>query len=87
MTNPLFCPRCKGNRTRFNRIKQIAEPIKLDALSGEVVNQYEDGIINDTFHNTYHGSDYLIQCASCGNIDEEHTFIKTAQVHPPGQKF
>ncbi|NBJ71427.1 MULTISPECIES: DNA alkylation repair protein [Clostridia] len=78
MQTPYCCPNCKTNKTRFNRIDQVAHPIKLNAQTGEIVESYEANQV-EAFHMKYQGPDYKIQCAACGVIEDEKTFIHFAQ--------
>lgn len=76
-----LCPRCKTNRMRFNKIEQRATSVKLDPESGEVVSVMEEGAM-DPFHLAYKGPEMRIQCAACGEIGDEETFIQFARSHP-----
>lgn len=78
MTSPYCCPNCKTNKTRFNLIAQVPQAVKMDPNTGEIVKEYEDGML-DPFHLPYRGPERKVQCAVCGLIDEEQAFIKRAE--------
>jgi len=78
MNSPYCCPNCKTNRSRFNIIKQIPQAVKLDPQSGEVIEEYTSSNISP-FHVPYKGPELRIQCAICGLIEDERTFIKFGQ--------
>ncbi|WP_377888840.1 DNA alkylation repair protein [Alkalihalobacillus sp. R86527] len=78
-----LCPRCKTNRSRFNKLEQKVTSIKMDPESGEVMSIMGEGEM-DPFHMEYRGPDYRIQCATCGEIADEETFIQFARSHPRG---
>jgi hypothetical protein len=75
MTTPYRCPNCKTNRSRFNLIQQVPQSVKMDPSSGEIIHEY---LLNELepFHLPYNGPDYKVQCAACGLIEDERTFIK-----------
>lgn len=78
MTSPYLCPNCKTNRSRFNIIEQVPKSVKLDPRSGEVLNEFSSETL-DAFHIPYKGPSYKVQCATCGLIEEERSFIKRAE--------
>lgn len=81
MTHKYLCPNCKTNRSRFNLIKQMATPIKVDPKSGEVTSGYNNEN-NAPFHVQYQGPDLRVQCGVCGLIEDENTFIQYAKYDP-----
>jgi hypothetical protein len=47
----------------------------MDPQSGEVVQEYSSNEL-EPFHLPYKGPEYKVQCAACGLIEDERTFIK-----------
>ncbi|MFC0524613.1 DNA alkylation repair protein [Pontibacillus salicampi] len=78
MSAPYLCPGCKTNRTRFNIIEQVAKSVKKNPQTGEVLEEYAEEIISP-MHLQYKGPDVRIQCAACGIIEDEISFIKRAE--------
>lgn len=81
MTHHYLCPNCKTNRSRFNLIEQIATPVKVDPVSGDLTNAYTNAN-TDAFHVPYQGPALRVQCGVCGLIEDEHTFIQFAKYDP-----
>ncbi len=79
MTMPYLCPKCTSNRTRFNIIDQHARPVKMDSVTGLIVEDYPDNVISDPFHMKYTGARYKVQCGMCGLLEDEVMFIKAAK--------
>jgi hypothetical protein len=75
MPTPYRCPNCKTNRSRFNLIQQVPQSVKMNPQSGEVVQEYSSNQL-EPFHLPYKGPEYKVQCAACGLIEDERTFIK-----------
>lgn len=75
MNSPYRCPNCKTNRSRFNIIQQVPQSIKMDPQTGNVLEEYSGEQLSP-FHMPYKGPDKRVQCAACGLVEDERTFIK-----------
>ncbi|WP_066299535.1 DNA alkylation repair protein [Bacillus sp. FJAT-29937] len=75
MSTPYCCPNCKTNRSRFNIIRQIPQPVKLDPHTGDIVEEFTSENLSP-FHMAYKGPEIKVQCGSCGLVEDERTFIK-----------
>ncbi|WP_409298263.1 DNA alkylation repair protein [Peribacillus sp. SCS-26] len=73
MEQPLRCPKCKTNRSRFNFIEQMPAYKKVDSVTGRVLEEYASESL-DPFHFRYNGPKYRIQCGTCGTVGDESTF-------------
>jgi hypothetical protein len=77
---PMLCPSCKTNRTRFNLIEQHARPVKMNPQTGSVEEEYTNENAGP-FHMMYTGPAYRVQCAACGLVENMEMFVKMAQSH------
>jgi hypothetical protein len=79
MTAPYRCPNCKTNKSRFNLIKQLPQSVKIDPNTGSIVEEYAEEQLTP-FHMAYKGPELRVQCAACGLIEDEKTFIKFGEM-------
>ncbi|MCQ6276611.1 DNA alkylation repair protein [Bacillus sp. V3B] len=79
MTTPYRCPNCKTNKSRFNLIQQIPQSVKMDPHTGNILEQYTLEELSP-FHMAYKGPEIKVQCAACGLIEDEKTFVKFGEM-------
>jgi hypothetical protein len=79
MTAPYRCPNCKTNKSRFNLIKQVPQSVKIDPNTGSIVEEFAEEQLTP-FHMAYKGPGLRVQCAACGLIEDEKTFIKFGEM-------
>lgn len=77
MPSVYLCPSCGTNRSRFNLIEQVVQPVRKDPQTGEIV---EILSFDDPFQLPYQGEKYRVQCGVCGLIESEHVFVKRGQL-------
>lgn len=78
MSHCYCCPNCKTNKTRFNLIEQVAHPVKKNPQTGEIIEEYSNETA-EPFHLLYKGPQYRVQCAACGLVEDENTFMAFGQ--------
>ena len=44
---PYFCPNCRSNRVKFSFIRQVSQDVMKDAISGEITEQSEEGLLDE----------------------------------------
>lgn len=59
---PMLCPSCKTNRTRFNILEQQVKPVKINPQTGQVEEEYTNETMN-AFHMVL--SRTYIPCPMC----------------------
>jgi len=79
MTTPYRCPNCKTNKSRFNLIKQVPQLVKMDPNTGNILEEFSEENLSP-FHMAYKGPELKVQCAACGLIEDEKTFIKFGEM-------
>lgn len=79
MTTPYRCPNCKTNKSRFNLIRQVPQSVKMDPHTGSIIEEYSSEELSP-FHMAYKGPELKVQCAACGLIEDEKTFVKFGEM-------
>jgi len=77
---PMLCPSCKTNRTRFNIIEQLPKAVKVNPQTGAIEQEFTEGNL-DPFHLPYRGPAYRVQCAVCGLVENAEMFVMRARNH------
>ena len=75
---PMLCPSCKTNRTRFNILEQQVKPVKLNPQTGQVEEEYTNETMN-AFHMTYQPT-YRVQCAVCGLVENPNNLLNLRKI-------
>ncbi|MCP8970737.1 DNA alkylation repair protein [Ectobacillus ponti] len=75
---PMLCPGCKTNRTRFNLIEQQPRSVKLHPQTGQIEEEYATENLSP-FHMPYRGPAYKVQCAVCGLVEDADMFVQFAK--------
>ncbi|MGG3834941.1 DNA alkylation repair protein [Geobacillus thermocatenulatus] len=78
---PMLCPNCKTNRTRFHLIEQHPRAVKIDPHTGDIEHEYTNEAL-EPFHLPYRGPSYCVQCGVCGLIEDADMFIQRAKSSP-----
>ena len=76
---PMLCPSCKTNRTRFNILEQQVKPVKLNPQTGQVEEEYTNETMN-AFHMAYQESTYRVQCAVCGLVENQNNLLNLLKI-------
>ncbi len=71
-----FCPDCKGNRTRFALIYKLAQEIRKDPKTGEILYRADEWEALSDGNGRPHVD---VKCLSCGYTAYENVFIKAAK--------
>jgi hypothetical protein len=79
MTTPYRCPNCRTNKSRFNLIRQVSQSVKMDPNTGSIIEEYTSAELSP-FHMAYKGPELKVQCAACGLIEDEKTFVKFGEI-------
>lgn len=70
---PYFCPNCRSNRVKFSFIRQVSQDVMKDAISGEITEQSEEGLLDEPVQ---------VRCRVCQFTGDEMRFIKQAEREP-----
>ncbi len=70
---PYFCPNCRSNRVKFSFIRQVSQDVMKDAISGEITEQSEEGLLDELVQ---------VRCRVCQFTGDEMRFIKQAEREP-----
>ena len=79
MTTPYCCPNCRTNKSRFNLIRQVPQSVKMDPNTGSIIEEFTSEELSP-FHMAYKGPELKVQCAACGLIEDEKTFVKFGEM-------
>lgn len=75
MHSPYLCPVCRDNRTHFELIYKLAQEVRKDEDSGEIV------FADDEWRAVLRGEalELDVKCLTCDYTGDERRFIETAR--------
>ena len=76
---PMLCPSCKTNRTRFNILEQQVKPVKLNPQTGQVEEEYTNETMN-AFHMAYHNLHTVSNALYVGLLKTQNNLLNLLKI-------